>query len=57
MKVDVKEKKPFLKISLHGVTAEGIDRQIDALEDYFDEIGDAFEEKVPRLLQEIEELA
>jgi Mor family transcriptional regulator len=32
-------------------------KNIDALADYLDEIGDAFEDKVPRLLLEVEDLA
>lgn len=32
-------------------------KNIDALADYLDEIGDAFEDKVPRLLLEAEDLA
>ncbi len=50
------EKKPFLKISQQGISADYIDRQIDALEDYIDEITDALAEKLPRLIEETKQI-
>ena len=57
VKIDCKEKKPFIVIQCGTVKSTEMAKNIDALTDYLDEIGDAFEDKVPRLLQEAEDLA
>lgn len=56
VKIDFKDKKPFIKISLHGITAEGADKLIEALEDYINEIVECMEEKMPRIISEMAEL-
>jgi hypothetical protein len=50
VKIDFKEKKPFLKISLHGLSVEGADKYFEAFEDYVDELVDCLEDKMPRVL-------
>jgi len=57
VKVSVIERKPFIKLSLNGLTVQQADKQIEAFEDYIDEINDCFEEKMPRIVQEMGELA
>lgn len=52
-KVEFKEKKPLIKISLNGVTVDGVEKQIEALDDYLDEICDCLDEKLPKLLDEM----
>jgi hypothetical protein len=56
VKVDFKEKKPFIKISLNGLTVDGADKYIEALEDYIDELVECLEEKMPRVLNGMLEL-
>ena len=56
VKVQVIERKPFLKISLHGVTVKDADHQIDAIEKYIDEIVESFEEKMPKVAEEMAKL-
>lgn len=51
VKVDVIERKPFIKISLHGLTIDNADKQIEAFEAYVDEIFDCFEVKMPKILE------
>ena len=57
VKVDCTDKKPFIVIKCGSVKSTDMVKNIDALSDYLDEIGDAFEDKVPKLLLEAEELA
>lgn len=57
VKVNMIEKKPFLKISLHGLTVKEAVHQVDAFEKYIEEIQECFEEKMPRLVEEMKELA
>ena len=57
LKITHTQKKPFIKMSLHGLTVKEADNQIEAFEDYIDAISDAFEEKLPRILEEMEKLA
>lgn len=56
VKVDFIEKKPFIKISLNGLTVEGADKYIQALEDYICELVDCLEDKMPKVLAEMMEL-
>lgn len=57
IKFDVIERKPFLKISLHGLTLANADKQIEAIEEYFDEIAECFTEKMPKIVEEMGTLA
>lgn len=57
IKFDVIERKPFLKISLHGLTLAEADKQIEAIMDYFDEIAECFTEKMPKIVEEMGNLA
>ena len=42
---------------MSGITSVELTKNVEALDDYFEEVGDAFEVKVPRLVQEATELA
>ncbi len=57
MKCNFVERKPFIKISLHGLTVQNADKQIEGFEDYVDEINDCFEEKIPKIIEEMGKLA
>jgi len=50
VKVYFDEKKPFIKISLNGLTVDGADKYIHALEDYICELVDCLEDKMPKVL-------
>jgi predicted choloylglycine hydrolase len=56
VKVDVIEKKPFIKISLHGLTIDNAEKQIEAFIGYLEEIFDCFEEKMPKILEKMNSL-
>ena len=50
VKVECKERKPYLQIRMSGITSVELTKNVEALDDYFEEVGDAFEVKVPRLV-------
>ena len=57
VKIELRERKPLIKISLHGVTSSDLDSYLGAFDDYLDAIEDAIETKIPRILEETVELA
>lgn len=50
VKFDTTPRKPYIKISLHGLSSGDVDKYIGAFEDYIDELAEAVETKIPRIL-------
>ena len=57
VKIDVPPGKPFIKFKLNGFTDKTLDNYIEAFEDYMDTLDDAIFKKLPRIVEEIAELA
>lgn len=57
VKIQIKDKNPIMKISLNGVSSTDLDSYLSAFDDYLDSIENAVEHKIPRILEETEELA
>jgi hypothetical protein len=57
VKWDVPPGKPFIKFKLNGFTDKTLDNYIEAFEDYMDMLDDAVFKKIPRIVEEIAELA
>lgn len=50
VKIDTLEWKPYIKISLNGISFQDADRQMKAFENYLTAISDVGEEKLPQVL-------
>ena len=57
VKWDVIEKAPFVKIALNGVSIADADKQIDAFNEYTEALQEAVTEKMPKVLESMQELA
>jgi hypothetical protein len=49
--------KPFLKIKLSGAQIHNSHAYLEGIEDYFDEVVECVEEKIPKVLKEMVEMA
>ena len=47
--------RPYIRISLHGIYSDGITSQIKAVQGYLDSVPEVAEEKLPKLMVEINE--
>jgi len=51
-KVETPAWRPYLRIVLNGIQSNEADRQIDAVNDYFESMPEVAEEKLPAVLLE-----
>lgn len=55
VKIETPAWRPYIRISLNGVYSDGVDNQLDAVQGYLESVPEVAEEKLPKLMIEVNE--